>query len=104
MKKDTKTLLFEMMEKIIPGFKNTNEQQAVLPGTQQPITGDVRNVQKTVTATQQTANSRINTPDEFSEAFRVWFSTLGFNPQNRPIAIGRVTTEITKIMKELGYK
>ncbi|MFA5366558.1 MAG: hypothetical protein WC333_01350 [Dehalococcoidia bacterium] len=103
MKKDTKTLLFEMMEKTVPGFKSTNEQQAV-SGVQQPIAGDVKNVQNTVTTSQQTANSRIDTPDEFSQAFRVWFSSLGFNPQNRPIAIGRVTIEVTKIMKELGYR
>jgi hypothetical protein len=104
MKKDTKTLLFEMMEKTIPGFKGLNEQQVVQGGQQQPMAGDVKNVQRTVTTSQQTANSRIDTPDEFSQAFRVWFSSLGFNPQNRPIAIGRITAEVTKIMKELGYR
>jgi hypothetical protein len=98
MKKDGKKLLFEMMEKVNPDFKQVGEQ------TTAPMTGDVQQLQRVTTTTQQSANSRINTPDEFSQAFRVWFSSLGFRPDKNPIAIGRITQEVTKIMKELGFK
>jgi len=106
---DSKKKLFENMEKLIPGFKQPemSEQGGYQQNTQQGIqqyTGDIKSLQNTTTTAQQTAYSRINTPDEFVQAFRVWFSSLGFNPSTNPLAIGRVVSEVTKIMKEMGYK
>jgi hypothetical protein len=108
MKKDSKNRLFEIMKKTNPDFKVINEQQIYSPNTTQPnaeqLSGDVRSIQNSATSSQKSAYSRIDTPDEFSQAFRLWFSSLGFNPQKNPIDIGRVTFEVEKIMKELGYK
>jgi hypothetical protein len=106
---DSKKKLFENMEKLIPGFKQPeiSEQSGYQQNTQQGVqqyAGDIKSIQNTTTTAQQTAYSRINTPDEFIQAFKVWFSSLGFNPQSNPLAIGRAVAEITKIMKEMGYK
>jgi hypothetical protein len=107
MKRDSKKRLFEVMGKTNPDFKALKEIVVTQPNVQQkgqPMMGDIKNMQNTTTTSQQTALSRIDTPEEFTQAFQVWFSSLGFNPQNKPIAIGRVTAEITKIMKNLGYR
>jgi hypothetical protein len=103
MKQDSKKRLFEVMEKTNPGFKMLNEITVAQPNVQQAA-GDVKNIQKTTTTSQQTALSRIDTPEEFTQAFQVWFTSLGFNPQSKPIAIGRVTAEVSKIMRNLGYR
>lgn len=90
--KDSKQRLFEVMEKLNPEIKN--EQYGVVGQTK--MSGDARQVERSTTPVQQTANSRINTPEEFVDAFRWWFTSLGFNPEKNPIPIGRVTTEVTK--------
>lgn len=95
MKKDSKTLLFERMEKLNPDFQSKLNEQ---------MSGDIQSIEKATTLTQKSANSRINSPTEFPEAFRQWFSTLGFSPDKNPIAIGKVSADVTKIMRELGYK
>jgi len=113
---DTKRMLFEMMEKMNPDFKQINElapvptslpPQSSAPTQQQPrMASDVKAVDranKTAT-TVQTANKRINTATEFPQAFKLWFESLGYTPQNPAISTSRVLTEIRKAMQEMGYK
>lgn len=52
----------------------------------------------------QKASSRINTTTEFPEAFRLWFQSLGYKPDNQSITIMKVRTEIERVMRELGFK
>lgn len=108
--------------KEVPNCVPVNEQQpttgALPPTTQSPvgtstqstkqpkIAGDVarlQNVSKYASGVQS-AQKRINTTTEFPQAFKVWFSSLGYNPENKSISIGRVLTDIRKAMQELGYK
>ena len=113
-KKDTKQLLFENMEKLNPDFKlqeaNPNATQTT---GQQPIANKQPNqpsdVKSLYRANQnatsvRTAGKRINTTTEFPEAFRVWFSSLGYRPDNPAISIMKVRTEVEKIMRSMGYK
>jgi hypothetical protein len=71
MKKDSKKLLFEMMEKVNPSSKKQLINEVVNP--------DITNLQ---TITQQTpamqsANMRIDTPDEFKSAFIIFVANTG---------------------------
>lgn len=107
--KDNKEKLFENMEKLNPDFKiqeliqQTNQQK----NNQQPRQpADVQSLNRATQNTQtiKTASQRINTSTEFPEAFRVWFSSLGYKPDNPAISIMRVKTEIEKVMRSMGYK
>ena len=80
------------------------QQQAVNKQPYQP--SDVKslyNANKTAT-TVKTAGKRINTATEFPEAFRVWFATLGYKPNNPAISIMKVRTEVERVMRSMGYK
>jgi hypothetical protein len=107
MKKDSKKLLFEMMEKVNPDFK-MNE---VMPPTQLQgnQTGDVANLRNAANKapTMQYADSRIDTPDELQAAFGDWISRTGYSlniKPIRPISISQVQTLVTNAMIKLGYK
>lgn len=103
MKNDSKKLLFEMMEKINPhSIEKLNERIDAVGS--QPLTGDIKQVQKSYTSTQQTANARIDTPQEFEEAFSLWLSTTGFNPQTKPLPISQAQTLVKNVMEKLGYR
>ena len=133
MKANNKEKLFENMKKLNPSFinnKTINEAFTVGQGTTSapPINNQVNNPQNQATnqtqpkqprqpsdvqtlsranqntATVQKASQRINTAIEFPEAFRLWFSSLGYKPDNQAINIARVRTEIEKVMKSLGFK
>lgn len=67
---------------------------------------DVANLNKrTTNATAvQKAASRINTVNEFSGAFKNWFSSLGYKPDNNAISIGKTVSLIRAAMTEMGYK
>jgi hypothetical protein len=52
----------------------------------------------------QKASGRINTTLEFPEAFRLWFQSLGYKPDNQSISIMKVRMEIERVMRELGFK
>ena len=71
--------------------------------TRQP--GDVKRLGLVTqnNATVQKASSAINTAVEFPEAFRVWFQTLGYKPDNPAINISKVRREIEAVMKSMGY-
>jgi len=114
-KKDTKQQLFENMEKLNPGFNireaNPNAPQPIQPvaGQQQPVAQQPSDVKALGKANQsatnvQNASRRINTATEFPEAFRIWFSALGYKPDNPAVSIMRVRTEIEKVMRSMGYK
>lgn len=119
--------IFEMMKKLNPDFnlsedsfptfntqpqpqaKQQQSQPQVQQKTQQsytPKSGDV----KTYDKAQQTAkavntkSAKVNTTTEFPEAFRVWFTKLGYTPEKGNITIARVMAEIRKVMLQLGYK
>jgi hypothetical protein len=114
MSKDSKQKLFETMEKLNPDFKHElNEIQTPITGVQnqqqkQPSQpGDVLTYGKTSkgqTSTQKTAQTRINTALEFPEAFRIWFTSLGYKPENPAISIMKVKSEIERVMRSMGYK
>ena len=111
-KKDTKQLLFENMEKLIPEFKiNEVAPQPTAPTAptanqtpRQP--GDVKRLGQVTqnNATVQKAGQAINTAVEFPEAFRVWFQSLGYKPDNPAINISKVRREIENVMRSMGYK
>ena len=116
IKKNNKELLFENMEKLNPDFKlqELAPQPAVQPqaGAQpqagqpprQP--GDVQTLGRASknAGTVQTASQRINTATEFPEAFRLWFTSLGYKPENPAINIAKVKIEIEKVMKSMGFR
>lgn len=96
-----------------PKSQSKLQEIAPQPGVTPPITNqtasqpsDVRALGKaTQTATSvQKAGQRINTATEFPEAFRLWFSGLGYKPDNPQISIAKVRTEIEKVMRNMGYK
>ena len=96
-----------------PKSQNKLQEIAPQPGATPPVTNqttsqpsDVRALGKaTQTATSvQKAGQRINTATEFPEAFRLWFSGLGYKPDNPQISIAKVRTEIEKVMRNMGYK
>ena len=117
---DSKQLLFKNMEKLNPDFKNniseivpsnqaTTPQPSVVNQAQPSAPKQPSDVQSLNRATQsassvQRASSRINTTTEFPEAFRLWFSSLGYKPDNPAISIMKVKTEIDKVMKSMGYR
>lgn len=117
--------LYEMMKKINPDFKinedsfptfntqqntqqTTNQQNT--NNTQQqnftPKTGDGKTYNKVQNTAKNLNNktSKINTAMEFPDAFKIWFSKLGYTPEKGNITIARVTSEIRKAMIQLGYK
>jgi hypothetical protein len=127
MKKiQTKQNLFEMMEKVNPDFKAINEDDSCwkgykqygmkekdgkevpncVPVDEQAPPPDVAAAQKVAQSStaMQTANYRIDTPQEFEAAFKSWFSTTGFNPQKRPLTISQAQTLVRNAMISLGYK
>ena len=111
---NNKQKLFEMMEKLNPEINITEQfgqQQPAktLAQPAQPVQpaqpGDVKSLSRAnQTSTIQSAAKRINTSLEFPEAFRVWFSSLGYKPDNPAISIMKVKSEIEKVMKSMGYK
>jgi len=52
----------------------------------------------------QYSNSRIDTPVEFEDAFKVWFSSTGFHPEKSNLTISQAQVFVKKVMQELGYK
>jgi hypothetical protein len=104
-----KQRLFEVMERLNPDFK-VSEILTPQPAPTQAGTGtvspDVANLQKASqkSPAMQTANSRIDTPQEFEQGFTIWFSTTGFNPQKKPLSISQAQTSVRRAMEKLGYK
>jgi len=93
--------------------QSTNEQIAGTPpqasvqtAQQKPLASDVQSLQRATAnaGSVSKASGRINTSTEFPQAFKVWFGTLGYNPQNKAITIQRVRTEVEKAMREMGYR
>lgn len=81
-------------------------QQQSQPNQQQKMASDVKAMQragKSATSVQM-ASKRINTATEFPQAFKLWFQSLGYKPDNPAITTNRVITDIRKVMQELGYK
>lgn len=109
--------LIEMMGKLNPDFKlneaNPTFNSSFNDNNQQPIqprhnlkSGDVKAYNKTQQQTKSLNKKaeKINTAIEFPEAFKVWFSNLGYSPERKNITITKVLSEIRKAMMELGYK
>jgi hypothetical protein len=49
-------------------------------------------------------SAKINTATEFPDAFKTWFTKLGYSPDNGDINIAKVLINVKKAMLELGYK
>jgi hypothetical protein len=104
---NNKKRLFEVMEKVNPGFKlNENIEEEYAATTQGTTSPDAAYSQQAMqkSPTVQYANSRINTPQEFEKWFTTEFSTTGFHPQKKPIPISQVQTIVKRVMQNLGYK
>jgi len=86
------------------GQNNAPQGQQQVQQPRQP--GDVQTLNRANqnASTVLSASKRINTTTEFPEAFRVWFSGLGYSPENPAISIMKVKTEVERIMKEMGYR
>lgn len=83
--------LFEIMEKINPGFKiseNTN------------IPADVRQKLDSLDAS---ALQKIDSRHEFKDAFKGWFNLLGFDINTNPIRKNDVINDVGRALDELGY-
>ena len=93
MKRNGRKLLFEMMEKVNPEFRQVDE-----------ISADAATTQKAMTPLNQRTNSRIDNPQDFKDWFQIQFSTTGFDPKERPISIGQVQGLVRDAMIALGYK
>lgn len=84
-----------------------NEQAPAAPQQQQAAQpSDVKALSKAgqTASSVRSASQRINTTTEFPEAFRVWFSGLGYKPDNPAISIAKVKVEVEKVLKQLGYR
>lgn len=73
---------------------------------EKPIIGDPKTYQKQLGMSYgvKSASSRINTATEFPQAFKLWFASLGYDPQNQAISTAKVLTDIRNAMGEMGYK
>jgi hypothetical protein len=71
-----------------------------------PVPSDVATLQRASANANMVNNAskRINTSSEFPEAFKLWFGSLGYKPENPAISIIRVKSDIGKAMTEMGYK
>ena len=109
------------IDKLIKLVENVIKEAGELPpqvGSQQPQTSstiqtptykppaDVQALNKAMgTATSVIkAGQRINTAQEFPDAFKSWFSGLGYSPKNGAVNTANVLRAVTKAMKELGYR
>jgi hypothetical protein len=111
IKKDTKQLLFENMEKLNPDFQppkeNIQELEPIAATStatqqygQQPDVTYADSTYKTIAP----ALKQINTPEKFAGAFKGWFQYLGYTPQANNITIQRVKMDVENALKALGYK
>lgn len=123
-KENTKQMLFEMLSKIDTTFQSNIIDEASQIGTtsaQSPIgsapvqptqpampnqPSDVKTLSRATqnASTVQSASKRINTATEFPEAFRVWFSGLGYKPENPAISIMKVKQVVGDMMMKMGFK
>lgn len=85
--------LFEMMEKINHDFHINEEKPIDVKTMKNVMKGSYVELQK----------NKIDSVDEFKPAFKVWFQTLGFDPESNKINPNRVRHEVFEVLKELGY-
>ena len=99
-----KERIFELMKKL--GYKPLNEVNVVDKNIDGVIDSDIEAlaVANKGDTTLKNARTHINTMNEFPEAFKMWFASLGYKPTNPTITIPRVLDSVRKVMKELGYK
>jgi hypothetical protein len=109
--KDNKQRLFEVMERVVPNFKQPEKENlkeiapvaATSTATQQyGQQPDVKNVDSKYKIIAP-ALKMINTPEKFAGAFQGWFQYLGYSPQAANITIQRVKMDVESVMKQLGF-
>lgn len=85
---------------------STAPKTNVQPKKQATQPGDVNYLSKVSNSatTVNKAAQKINTTNEFSGAFKNWFSSLGYTPENNQVSISRVMNLVKNTMTELGYK
>ena len=108
--------LYEMMSKINPDFKlnedtfNTSfEDTNDSTNNDEPTdinSGDVKAYEKAMdnSTALVKSGSKIDTPNEFQGAFKVWFTKLGYIPSKGNMTISNVTSQIRDVLLSLGYK
>jgi hypothetical protein len=118
MKKNaTKERLFEVITRLDKTFKPVLNEE-ILPeqvvtaakigapavaGQPQAQSPDVQYADDTYKMIAPTLQ-RIRTIDQFPEAFKGWFSSLGYKPQLSNITVTQVRIDVEQVMRELGYK
>jgi hypothetical protein len=112
IKKNTKQLLFENMEKLNPRFKMQKKQdlQEIQPIAATSTATQQYGQQPDVTYADSTyktiapALKQINTPEKFAGAFKGWFQYLGYSPQAGNMSIQRARMDVENALKGLGYR
>jgi len=102
--------MFELMEKLDPNFKRKEKQKMIMEVGGQPVQNnmntDVARLQKVTqqNSAMQNARERIDTPQDFKQAFQVWMATTGFVTDNKPFNITQAQQLVREAMEELGFK
>lgn len=110
MDKFDKDKIFSMMERINSDYTKPEEKPTLINEvggqTDQNVSADVARLQKTTQQNKsiQQARERINTPQEFKDAFQAWMATTGFVTDNKPFTISQAQTLVRDAMVELGFK
>lgn len=101
-----------LSEIVFRAKKIVNELASQQPAQQQPV---AQQEPKSITAQRlsrsysktpavKTASKQINTATKFPDAFKTWFQTLGYKPENPAISIMKVKTEVERAMRDMGFK
>ena len=109
MKNFAEDKMFELLKKIDPSFKKEEKPEIINEiGGQQPMNmnADVTRLNKITQQTRamQSAKERIDTPQDFKQAFQAWMATTGFVIDNKPFTISQAQQLVRDAMEELGFK
>ena len=93
MKEQNKNRILKVITNIDKDF--INEVTIVKPT---PVTTPPQQ-QTTPTVQNQNQNNQQN---DFPDAFKNWFGTLGYKPDNKDVSIMKINSEIEKVLKGTG--
>jgi hypothetical protein len=95
MKEQNKNRLVEIISRIDKDFINEVTIVKSTPDTTPQKPTEPPPVQQPQQNNKQT---------EFRDAFKNWFGTLGYKPENKDVSIMKINTEIENVLKDLGYR
>jgi hypothetical protein len=94
------SIAYQLVDKLLNNLNELEDPNA----PDKNIPADVKNLRKAqqqATGVQGRAKA-INTPQEFPEAFKDWFESLGYEPGK--ISKSIVRSQVEKVLTSLGYK